>query len=214
MIPGLSNLSRNQLIGIIVVAVLALILGIWLSMRAFGPPPEPANTVFSPSLDIASFNLTDTNGRAFDNAALQDHWTFLFFGFTNCPSICPTTMATLNQMYQILLNDKQNPMPRVVMVSIDPDNDTPVRLQQYVSSFNPNFVGAIGSKEDIDQLTSSLNIVYTKVQTSENPQGYTIDHSGAVLLIDPTGRLISIFSPPLDAATMANDFQLIVESSG
>lgn len=208
-----SGLTSNQLYAVIALAIGAVLIGLWLSYRSFAPPkPVSTNfTLYTPSVDIAPFQLTDSNDRPFTNLSLQGHWTFLFFGFTNCQSICPITMTLLNNVYQILYQEEQNPMPDVVMITIDPDNDTPSRMHDYVTSFNPHFQGATGDKQQIQQLASSLNVVYMRVKTSN---GYTFDHSGSLMLIDPSGRLIALFTPPLDAKSVAEDYANIVNSSG
>ncbi len=208
-----SGLTSNQLFALIALAIGAVLIGLWISYRSFSvPKPEATNyTLYTPAEDISAFQLTDSNDRPFTNLSLQGHWTFVYFGFTSCEALCPTTMTLLNNMYQMLLQKQQNPMPDVVMISIDPDNDTTTKLHDYVTSFNPHFQGATGAKDQIQQLASSLNVVYTKIKTTT---GYTLDHSGAIMLIDPSGRLIAVFTPPFDAKSLADDFQGIVSSSG
>ena len=208
-----SGLSNNQIFVTIALAIGAILLGLWLSYRTLVPPKvTPTNfTLFTPAADVSPFQLTDNNGRSYTNMSLQGHWTFIYFGFVNCQSICPMTMQLLNKMHQILLQQAQNQMPDVVMITVDPDNDTPSRLHDYVTSFNPHFLGVTGAKEQIQQLASNLNIVYTKIKTNN---GFTIDHSNSLLLLDPTGRLIAVFTPPLDANSIAQDYQNIVRSSG
>lgn len=209
----LTGLSINQIFAVIAIAIGAVLLGLWLSFRSFTPPQTEASdyTLYSPAADITPFQLTDSNGRAFTNLSLQGHWTFIYFGYTNCTTICATTMQLLNNVYQKLLQQAQNQMPNVVMITVDPDNDTPSRLHDYVTAFNPHFQGATGTKDQIQQLASTLNIVYTKVKTNGS---FTFDHSGMILLVDPSGRLIAVFSPPLDANSIAQDYQNIVNSSG
>lgn len=210
----LSGLSGDKLYAVIALAIGAILLGLWFGFKSYSVAPTSAAsdyTLFTPALDITPFQLTDSNDRPFTNLSLQGHWTLIYFGFTNCQSICPTTMTMLNNVYQILLQQQQNPMPDVVMITVDPDNDTPARMHDYVTSFNAHFQGVTGEKAQIDQLASNLNIVYTKVKTGN---GYTFDHSGAILLVDPSGRLIALFSPPLDAKSVAGDFTNIVNSSG
>lgn len=209
----LSGLSGNQLFVIIAIAIGAILLGFWLSYRAITmPKPETTNfTLFTPAQDISPFQLTDSNDQPFTNLSLQGHWTFIYFGFTGCQIDCPATMKLLNNMYQILLQKQQSPMPSIVMVSIDPDNDTTTKLRDYVTGFNPNFQGATGVKSQIQQLVSTLNVVYTKVKTSN---GYTMNHNGSLMLIDPSGRLIAVFTSPFDANSLADDYQNIVNSSG
>lgn len=209
----LTGLSMKQIFAIIVVVIVAILLGVWLSFRSFTPPQTEASdyTLYSPAADITPFQLTDSNGRKFTNLSLQGHWTFIYFGYTNCVSICPTTMQLLNNVYQKLLQQARNQMPAVIMVTVDPDNDTPKRMHDYVTAFNLHFQGVTGTKEQIQQLASTLNIVYTKVKTNG---GFTFDHTGMILLIDPSGRLTAAFSPPLNANNIAQDYQNIVNSSG
>lgn len=209
----LSGLSSNQLFVTIAIVIGAVLLGLWLSYRSFTTPtPETTDfTLLTPSQDIPAFQLTDSNNQPFTNLSLQGKWTFVYFGFTSCEDSCPATMALLNNMYNSLVQKQQSPMPNVVMISIDPDNDTPSKLHDYVTAFNPQFLGAVGVKNQIQLLAANVNIVYTKVKTNT---GYTMNHNGALLLIDPSGRLIAIFMPPFDANSIAADFQNIVTSSG
>lgn len=196
---------------IIVVVLIALIGGIWLGYKhekKNNYSSQQSSTIFSPPQPIAKFSLVDTNGKPFDNDALWGQWTFLFFGFTQCPQVCPAAMANLKQMYDVLLQQQQNPMPQVVLVSIDPEHDTLPKLKNYVVSFNPHFQGATGDMGAIDKLAASLNVLVFK-----DKQG-NIDHSGTILLMDPAGKLIAVFSSPHDPKALAHDFSLIVKNSG
>jgi protein SCO1/2 len=196
---------------IIAVIFIALIGGIWLGYQheeKNNYSSQQTSTIFSPPQEITKFSLVDTNGKPFDNNALWGQWTFLFFGFTQCPQICPIAMANLKQMYEILLQQKQSPMPQVVLISVDPEHDTLPKLKNYVVSFNPHFQGATGDPAALDKLAASLNILVFK-----DKQG-NIDHSGTILLIDPAGKLIAVFSAPHDPAAMAKNFSLIVKNSG
>lgn len=201
---------------IILFALIALLGGLWAShfyTQKTSLEAAKSATIFSPPQDIAKFSLVDTKGRPFNNNTFWGHWTFIFFGFTSCAQICPPTMNNLNQMYQILLKDEQNPMPQVVLISIDPATDTLKKIGDYVQSFNPHFQGATGDKAEIDKLSSSLGILYLKTKDKKTG-AESIDHSGAILLIDPAGKLAAIFSAPHDPASMAKDFRLIVTNSG
>ncbi len=201
---------------IILFALVALLGGIFAShfyKQKTSLDGAKTATIFSPPQDIAKFSLVDTKGRPFNNNTFWGHWTFIFFGFTSCAQICPPTMNNLNHMYQILLKDQQNPMPQVVLISIDPATDTLNKLGDYVQSFNAHFQGATGDKSELDKLTSNLGILYQKTKDKKTGQE-NIDHSGAILLINPAGQLTAIFSAPHDPAAMAKDFQLIVANSG
>lgn len=166
---------------------------------------------------VPAFAFVDHNGAPFGNAELQGAWTLLFFGFTNCPDICPPTMTQLKAFTERL--DGQGPPPRVVLVSVDPERDTPPVLKRYVTGFHPGFVGIVGPRTALIPLARRLGIYAEKAPSSsamdhaeshgdqagqQAHQGhdapsedYVINHSGYVLIIDPQGRYVGVFSPPL-----------------
>ena len=197
-------------------AGLALIIaGALLSQYLFfSTPPAPTlsqgTTRLEPARVLQDFTLTDHQGRPFTLAQMQGHWTFLFFGYTHCPDICPTTLTTLNAVARKIAAlpnpSPAAPTPQYVFVSIDPERDTPELLAKFVPYFNPDFIGATGTADAIAALTKQLSVLYLKVE-SQDPQGYLMDHSAALLLIDPQGRLHALMSPPFDTGDMAQDFQ-------
>ncbi len=164
-------------------------------------------TVFTTPRAIIPFKLTDNQGNTFTNKNLQGHWTFLFFGFTHCPMICPTTMALLNKVYTKLKTLNKASNVNVVLVSIDPQRDTVQRLNQYVHTFNKHFIGLTGSKAEIDKLSQQLGIVAMRIPGKTKAQNdYDINHSGAILLVAPSGKLIALFSMPHKADNIVADF--------
>jgi protein SCO1/2 len=204
--------------GAVFAAILALATGYWLSDYLLGGRPEHAGmhaTVLGEPRDIQPFTLIDDTGKNFDNRSLKGRWTFMFFGYTHCPDVCPTTLSVLNSVAHKL----ETPENRVqfVFVSIDPERDPPEKLRQYVSSFNGTFIGATGTAETINTLTRQVGVIYTRATErsgSDNPgkDNYLIDHSASVLLFDPAGRFHAVFTPPLNATDMAGDFILLLES--
>ena len=121
----------------------------------------------------------------------------MFFGYTHCPDICPTTMTLLDSVVKDLAEQKE-PEPQVIFVTIDPDRDTQNQLADYVAYFNPAFAGLTGSEENISTFTKQLGILSMKVsnQGSTNEADYLMDHSSSILLLDPQARLVGIFSAP------------------
>ena len=136
-------------------------------------------------------------------ADFEGNWNLVFFGFTHCPDICPNTMALLRQTV------KQMPSspPRVWLISVDPERDTPEILQQYVEYFDPQFRSATGSPDAIKALASQLNVAYFIEPHEEGDTTYTVDHSSAVLVISPQAELFALASAPLDPEILANDLQ-------
>lgn len=166
-------------------------------------------TLLTQPRGINSFSLTGTDEAAFNNQRLQGQWTLVFFGFTNCGYLCPTTMAELAKTYRILEQRNIQPLPRVVMISIDPERDSLKKLNAYVKSFHPNFYGARGDMDAIEKMTQEMGIAFLKPD-DKSGQPADIQHSGAVMLFNPNGELNAFFTSP-QAALLAKDYQLLVD---
>ena len=149
---------------------------------------------------IPAFSLTDHRGEAFTVDSLKGQWTLMFFGFTYCPDICPTTMAFLNRFIGELEGLPEYEDTRVVMVSVDPARDTPARLAEYVPYFNPAFTGVTGEFLEIHGFATSLNTPFRKVPGEDG--SYLVDHSANVVLVNPRGDYHGFFKAPLDLAKM------------
>lgn len=170
-------------------------------------------TVIDKPKPIKDFSLTNTDGKPFTRESLKNHWTFLFFGFTRCGYVCPTSMTALKQVYAELQKNASVPKPQTVFVSIDPERDDLARIRKYVTSFNQDFTGATGTKAALHQLTSQLGILYMKItrvnQKTKSSNDYDIDHTGSILLVDPEGELIAVFSMPHQPDRIAKDYKAI-----
>ena len=155
--------------------------------------------LFDTPRGLGDFSLVDHNAEAFTHSALAGHWTLIFFGFTHCPDICPTTMAEL-AAFKAQLVDTEAEGARVAMVSVDPARDTPERLAEYVSYFHPDFLGVTGEFADILSFAKRLNAPFRKV--SEPKGAYQMEHSANVMLINPRGDYHGFFRAPLDIPKM------------
>lgn len=147
---------------------------------------------------IKSFNLVDQKGEGFTEKNLQGKWTLMFFGFTHCPDICPTTLAKLAQVYKQLDADLQK-QTQVVMVSVDPARDTQEKLAEYMPYFNQDFIGVTGEFTEILKFSRNVNAVFNKVVTGDD---YTVDHSGNIVLINPDGHYQGFIKPPFEIARL------------
>lgn len=197
------------------VGLAALAGGVLLANALLQPPPPPAlgqgTTRLEPPRTLADFSLTDHTGAGFTLERLRGRWTFVFFGYTHCPDICPTTMSTLNTVARALEAGPDGAAsPQYVFVSIDPERDTPEQLGKFVPYFNPSFLGVTGDPAAINALTRQLSVLYLKVEP-DRPDGYLMDHSAAILLLDPEARFHALMSPPFDPAGMAQDFQKLAD---
>lgn len=200
----------SRLSGILIVAIVALLAGA-LSARYLDRPaaPEQALKLAAPR-PLPAFTLRDHDGAAFERSSLEGNWTLVFFGFTHCPDVCPTTLHTLAGVRGALTDLPAPLRPDVVMVSVDPMRDTPEQLSGYVPFFHPDFVGVTGEMAEIMTLTRNLGVAfaYTPVDGSD---AYSVDHTASVFLVDPQARLAAVFSTPHAVTTMASDYIRIVE---
>ena len=149
--------------------------------------------------NIGEFDLIDHHGNPFNPARLEGQWTLVFFGFTHCPDICPTTMTFLNTFLESLEGTEAQD-PQVVMVSVDPARDTVQQLADYMPYFNPDFIGVTGKFLDIHRFATKLNTPFRKVMDEDG--SYQVDHSSNIVLINPRGDYHGFFRAPLDLAKM------------
>lgn len=164
------------------------------------------------SQPIAPFKLMDDNGQAFTQKNLQGKWTFMFFGFTNCGMVCPTTMTVMNKM--VLALDKELPAdqrPNVVFVTVDPERDTTEKLHKYVKTFNPAFIGLRGSAAETKEVIKQFHIAAIKMETEgKSKNQYSINHTSEILLINPQGRLQAYLSYPPKKEQLIEDYKNIM----
>ena len=161
---------------------------------------------------IADFRLTDHHGQAFALQDLKGHWSLLFFGFTSCPDVCPSTLYQLQQARQ-LMAERLSPqaVPRIYLVSVDPERDSPAKLQEYLQYFDPQFIGVSGEDAQLRALTLQLGIAYHVEEHTPGAALYTVDHSASILLLDPQARLYAVLRGPHEAATIAAEVSVAVD---
>lgn len=186
----------------------------WLATRGHDAPASLEHaTRFDAPRPLPAFSLVDQAGASLGPDRLRGHWTFLFFGFVNCPDICPTTLATLAAARSALADLPAGEQPAVLFVSVDPGRDTPELLGRYVAHFDPSFTGATGTREAIDALSAALGIaVFVGPPSADG--SYAVDHSAAVYLVDPEARIAALFGTPHEAAVIARDFRRLVARPG
>ncbi len=204
---------KHFILGGAVLGVLLLIAWLMTVPTPARNPPMLQSASLLPELrPLPPFSLTDDQGHPFDNQRLLGHWTLLSFGYTHCPDICPTTLATLAEMKQRLQPTTKSLPLEIGFVSIDPERDDAQLLADYVDYFDPSFIGVRGDPDDLNALTRPLGILYRKVVTEHSAMEYVMDHSASLILLDPKGRYCALFSPPHEADPMARDIQAILDS--
>ena len=148
---------------------------------------------------LSAFVLLDNEGVTIDETIFEGRWTLVFFGFTYCPDICPTTMGVLARA-----TSKMSDPPAVILVSVDPERDTASSMDAYVRSFSPTFRGLTGEFDQIVLLASQLNVAFGKVP-GPDPEGYLVDHSASIAVINPKGEHVGFIKAPhgeLNIATL------------
>jgi protein SCO1/2 len=208
-----SVVPRKQVVLVAIVAIVAAAGGALVSRIATQSPGVPqaamtAGTLLQPPRPLANVALIDQDGKPFDGSRLKNRWTLLFFGFTNCPDVCPATLTVLAQVEKKLQDLPESQQPQIALVSVDPQRDTPEQLKKYVAFFSPGFLGLTGTSAGIEAFTRATSV---PVAIQKLPGGgYTVDHSAAIFLIDPNGAMHALFSTPHDAAKIAADVRRIV----
>jgi protein SCO1/2 len=184
----------------------------WRQSANIAAPALVTGTMLAPRRDLPDFTLIDHQGRTFTRPDLRGTWSLLFFGYTNCPDVCPATLSMLATVEKHLRAVGAAPRPKVVFVSVDAARDTPAQLARYVPYFDPEFVGVTARDQPtIEALARDLGIV---VLISHRPDGtYSVDHSSAIFVVDPSGKLAAILTGPFTVDTLQGDIGRIVAGS-
>jgi protein SCO1/2 len=167
----------------LVVAV--LVLALW-GLAACASSPSFRGTVLDPPKPIQDFALTDQNGGTFRLGDQQGNVVLLFFGYTFCPDVCPTTLGTWKRVHETLGADAQD--VRFVFVTVDPERDTPERLKQHLEAFGSDFIGLTGSPEELQPVYQAFGVYFEKDAETESAAGYLVNHTASTFVIDPEGR--------------------------
>jgi protein SCO1/2 len=194
-------MSNRYWISVGAIAVAAALAGVYVARMLHQPavPSLESGTALPTPRVLAPFNLVDTHGSAASAATLRGHPTLVFFGFTHCPDVCPTTLALLTSV------QKQLAIPdlKIALISVDPERDTPEQLGKYISSFGGDLIGLTGSAPEIVNASRSFGVAASRVDL---PGGdYTMDHSATVFVLDSAARIIAVFTPPLTAGALTRD---------
>jgi protein SCO1/2 len=195
-----------------ILAIVAFAAGLLIA-RLIAPervelPQTERATVLPQPRTLPPLDLVDQDGRPVPADFFIGHWTLVFFGFTQCPDICPTTLATLAQAVRQLGDLPPDDRPRVLLVTVDPERDPPERLAAYVRFFDPAFLGVTGSLEATAAAAAAFGVPYAKVTMPEG--GYTLDHGSGLFVVGPTGGMQAYLSAPHEAAVVARDYRQIV----
>lgn len=161
--------------------------------------------------DMPDVTLTNQDGEAVSMEQLEGHWNLLFFGYTFCPDICPATLAELRQL-RGNLPEEVNQRLQPILVSVDPERDTPEQLKKYLDYFGAGFIGLTGPLDDIQTLANAAGVPFIPADTSK--KDYTVDHGANLALIGPDGRLRGFIRAPMRTEKLAEQLPKLLLSEG
>ncbi len=203
--------KRVRMRRIVVTLAVVMVVGAagWLLWQRFGPRPGPQYGVaINASMPIADFQLDSTLGKPMALSDFADRYTVLYFGYTTCPDICPTTLADLGKAEQLMGATAER--MQVIFITVDPERDTPQRMHDYLAYFSPNFIGMSGSLDETERIASQLGVVYEKRYNSESATDYLMDHTATVIVLDPQRRPQLLFPYGVTGEQIASDLQALM----
>jgi protein SCO1 len=207
-------MARTPRLAILAILCLAIAAGvatavIWRNRQAHSTLSLATGTYLVSARRLEPFKLVDHHGQDFTNQNLAGHWSILYFGFTHCPDLCPTTLATLAKVVKSLRAKGAPSIPRVVLVTVDPGRDTQEALARYVAAFDNEFIGVTAdSPAAIEKFTRQMGVAVA----IDRPAGgdYRVDHSGALFIISPDGALRAVLTGPMEVKPLAADLLQLV----
>jgi len=177
------------------------------------PAPNAITLLPSPRA-LPAFQLQQAGGAVLTPTTLQGHWTVVFLGFTHCPDVCPTTLAQLAGAQKQWAALPAATRPRVLFVSADPERDTPELVAQYARSFHADSLAATAPVPVLEKFARALSLVFMKVPgPSGAADDYSIDHSAALVLLDPQARMAGVVTPPFDIKGLADDLTTLTPAN-
>ncbi|CAD5106683.1 SCO family protein [Zestomonas carbonaria] len=211
-------MTRIQKTLFVLIAIVAVVFGLTvhkvLNGRSQGDPAAmiDAGIILLPqSRQMPTLTLTDQDGQAISVDQLKGQWSLLFFGYTFCPDICPATLAQVRDLKSKLPPEAVERL-RVVLVSVDPQRDTPEQLKQYLGYFDAGFQGLTGELADIQKFANAVSIPFIPADTSK--PNYTVDHSGNLVILGPDGTQRGFIRAPLNNQKLAAQLPVLLGSEG
>jgi len=195
-------------LALVTAALTATVLGVatWVYLDAGANGTLDVNGyVLTQPRALPAVELVDERAERFRSADFAGHWSFVYFGYTYCPDVCPLTLVTLASLKGQLTPEQAAARIEYYLVSVDPHRDTPERLREYVAYFDSNFHGLTGSPSALAVLAQATETLFG-VPEDQDPDHYLVSHSSNVVLLDPHGDVHAVFTPPHDPARLAADF--------
>ena len=185
-------------------AAIGVATGLYLAAHR-APPPEIGGYVVKRPRALPELTLVDEHGAPFRAADFAGRWSFLYFGYTYCPDVCPLTLVELAELKRRLLAGRPEERGEYYFVSVDPQRDTPARVREYVAYFDPAFRGLSGPPTVLAALAQATETLFD-VPDGQDSDNYLVSHSSNLVLLDPAGEIHAVLTPPHDPVRLAADF--------
>lgn len=205
--PNAVEKRGSTLLAAAIGIALAGIVGVFILMSR--PSAPETATVLPRPVELPEFVLEDHRGESFSRERLTGRTSLVFFGFTSCPDICPLTLQRLVSMRSRLAESGEDSIPEIVFVSVDPERDTREKIAAYAAAFGDGLTGLRGPLEQIDGLAGALGAYHAR---PESDDGYTVEHSSAVFVVDDQGRYHAVFSSPTDVDALVDDWPRLLKA--
>jgi protein SCO1/2 len=192
-----ARLVAVMLVGLLCGAAAAL----WLTPGALDALTSPRTTTIGKAAVGGPFSLVDHTGRRVTDQDFSGRYMLIFFGFTHCPDICPSALQVMSEVVDRLGPKADRITP--ILITLDPERDTPDQLARYVASFHPRLVGLTGTPAEIAAAAKAYRVYYRKAATEASADTYTIDHTSIVYLMGPDGELVAHFTHATSVDDMA-----------
>lgn len=198
-----THVTRNLAVLAAIVAVAALAVAAWWWFR-----PQPIHgTEFVAGAPLYDFTLQSSAGGTASLSDFRGKWVMLYFGYTSCPDVCPTTLGDMARVYDLL--GRRAERVQGIMVTLDPARDTPEQMATYLHYFEPTFVGLSGDQATVDEAATRYGIFYER-REGAGAGDYFIDHTSSLLLIDPDGQLRVMYPYGVPAEDIAADVKYLM----
>ena len=203
------------LIGLFIFIVLSLFINKLTTPRVLSTNELLINGLFlfeNPK-QISDFSFYSANGEVFNKSNLNDKWTLMYFGFTRCPDECPTTMYQISKLVKVL-REKEFPLhdKQWVLVSIDPERDTPEDINKYAKGFDASFIGVSNTRPMLLNLATQLSVNNVMPSGDKMDHSHLDNHVNNIILLNPKGEFAGVFRPPFDISRLSLTYQSITSS--
>ena len=199
-------IARRLLFGTVAAAAAAAGVAAGLYLDSSGDDqPEIGGYVLERPRTLPTLVLVDEQAAAFGAGDFAGHWSFLYFGYTYCPDVCPLTLVELAEVKRRLAIERPEERVEYYLISVDPRRDTPARLREYVAYFDPAFRGLTGTDAALAALANATDTLFD-VPEGQDANNYLVSHSSNLVVLDPAGAVRAVLTPPHHSARLAADF--------